>query len=125
MHEFSTTVQIVDKVLDEARKHKAKKVLQVNLIIGKLTFLGIEQIRFAYKILTKDTILEDSKLRIEEKEPAVKCSKCSYYGDIKQEEDPAFHIMFPTLRCPKCGEEVKIVGGRECEVKSIRIAGEK
>ncbi len=121
MHEFSVTSQIVKTVLDEAAKQKAKKVLEVRLAIGRLTLLGISQIRFAYKLLAKDTILEGSKLTIERKSGAVKCDKCGYEGPIKFRRDPAYHLAFPTLACPRCGYPVTIVEGRECMVKSVRL----
>ena len=67
MHELSITTQIVESVLDEAKEREAKKVTEVRLIVGKMTFLGTEQIRFLYKILTENSIMKDSKLVIEEK----------------------------------------------------------
>ena len=122
MHEFSVTSQIVESVLEEAKKHNAKRVDEVHLVIGTLTFLGLEQVRFAYEILVKDTIMDGSKLYIEEKDGVVKCSNCGYEGDFKYEDDPMYHIPTPTLNCPKCGEVVKIVGGRECVIKSVKLA---
>ena len=52
------TTQIVNSILEEAKKHNAKRIDEVHLVIGKLTFLGLEQVRFAYEILVKDTIME-------------------------------------------------------------------
>ena len=121
MHEFSMTTQIVNYVLEEAKKHNAKRVNEVHLIIGKLTFLGIEQVKFAYDLLVKNTIMEDSKLHIEEKNGVVKCNNCGYNGDLKYEDDPVYHIPSPTLNCPKCGDVVNIVGGKECTIKSIKL----
>lgn len=121
MHEFSMTTQIVNYVLEEAKKHNAKRVNEVHLIIGKLTFLGIEQVKFAYDLLVKNTIMEDSKLHIEEKNGIVKCNNCGYNGDLKYEDDPVYHIPSPTLNCPKCGDVVNIVGGKECTIKSIKL----
>jgi hydrogenase nickel incorporation protein HypA/HybF len=121
MHEFSVTQQIVKTVLDEAQKHNAKRVTSVHLIIGKLTFLGLEQIRFSYRLLAKGTIMERSKLLIEEKEPTVRCPTCGYEGPAKYLDDPAFHFGIPTLTCPKCGNQVTIVSGRECTIKDIGI----
>ena len=121
MHEFSVTSQIVNNILKEAEKHKAKKVVQVNLSIGKLTFLGIEQVHFAYNLLVKDTIAEKSKLIIKEKDGVVKCSKCGYEGDFKYEDNPMYHIPMLTLKCPKCGNIVKIVEGKECTIESIKL----
>ncbi len=122
MHEFSMTKQIVENVLKEAKKHDAKNVMQVHLVIGKLTFLGIEQVRFSYEILVKGTIMEGSKLCIEEKDGSVRCAKCGYKGSINYEDDPVYHVLSPTLRCPECEGVVQIAGGKECTIKSIKLA---
>lgn len=121
MHEFSMTTQIVNCILEEAEKHNAKRINEVHLVIGKLTFLGLEQVKFAYETLVKDTIMEDSKLYIEEKDGVVKCNNCGYTGDLKFEDDPVYHIPSPTLSCPKCGSVVNIVGGKECTIRSIKL----
>ena len=68
MHEFSMATQLVENVLEEAKRHDAKKVAEVHLVIGKMTFLGVDQVRFSYGILVKDTIMEDSKLIIKEQD---------------------------------------------------------
>lgn len=115
------TTQIVESVLEEAEKYEAKRVAEVHLVIGKLTFLNPEQVRFWYEVLTKDTIMEGSKLRIEERNGLVRCSECGYEGGFKYEDDPIYHVPTPTLRCPKCGGIVEIVGGRDCLIKSVKL----
>jgi hydrogenase nickel incorporation protein HypA/HybF len=121
VHEFSITNQLVQSVLTEAEKRGAKKVTEVHLIIGKLTFLGLEQVRFAYEALTKDTIMEGSKLTITEQEGEVKCSNCGYQGDFKYQDDPLYHVPVPTLKCPKCTNTVTITAGKECTIKNIKM----
>lgn len=121
MHELAMTTQIVENVLEEAKKNYAKKVTEVHLTIGKLTFLGTEQIRFSYDILTKDTIMKDSKLIITEQDGTIECPNCGFKGPVPFEDDPAYHVPIPTLRCPKCGESAKIVEGKECTITSIKI----
>jgi hydrogenase nickel incorporation protein HypA/HybF len=121
MHEFSMTTQIVQAVLYEVKKHNAKKVKEVHVIIGKLTYLGVDQIRFAYKILIEDTILKGSKLFIEEREGKIKCPNCKYKGNIPLKDDPAYHIPIPTLRCPECNKAANIIEGKECTIKSIKM----
>lgn len=115
------TQQIVRTVLEEAQKHNAKRVTSVHLVIGKLTFLGPEQIKFSYRLLAKGTIMERSRLVIEEKEPTVRCPSCGYEGSAKYLDDPAFHFGIPTLTCPKCENQVTIVSGRECTIKDVGI----
>jgi len=121
LHEFSVTSQIVQSVLREAEKRSAKKVTEVHLVIGELTFLGLEQVRFAYEALAKGSIMENSKLVIEEQEGVVKCNHCGYEGGFKYEDDPMYHVRVPTLKCPQCDSVVSIVAGKECTVKSIKM----
>jgi len=121
VHEFSVTSQIVQSVLAEAEKRGAKKVTEVHLTIGKLTFLGLEQVRFAYEALTKGTIMEGSQLIIEEQEGIVKCSNCGYQGDFKYQDDPLYHVPVPTLKCPKCNNTVTITAGKECTIRNIKM----
>jgi hydrogenase nickel incorporation protein HypA/HybF len=121
VHEFSFTSQIVQNVLAEAEKRKAKKVAEVYLIVGELTFLGLDQVRFAYEVLTKGTIMEGSKLIIKEQKGMVKCSQCGYEGDFKYDDDPLYHVLVPTLKCLQCGNVVKIIGGKECIIKSVKM----
>ena len=121
MHEFSLATQIVESVLKETEKQGAKKVTEVHLVIGKLSFLGIEQVRFSYNVLVEDTIMKGSHLYIEEKNGVIKCSSCGYEGALEYEDTPIYHVPIPTLRCPECGEAAKIVEGKECTIKSIRM----
>lgn len=121
MHEFAMATQIIESVLEEAKRHEAKKVAEVHLVIGKLTFLGVEQIRFSYDILVKNTIMKDSKLIIKEQDGTIECSSCGFKGTVPIEDDPIYHVSVPTLKCPKCGNATKIIEGKECTIESIRI----
>ncbi len=121
MHEFAMATQIIESVLEEAKRHEAKKVAEVHLVIGKLTFLGVEQIRFSYGILVKDTIMKDSRLIIKEQDGTIECSSCGFKGAVPIKDDPAYHVPVPTLKCPKCGNATKIIEGKECTIESIRI----
>jgi hydrogenase nickel incorporation protein HypA/HybF len=121
MHEFSRTSQIVEAVLGEAEKQHASKVIEVEVEIGDLTFLGIEQVRFAYEILTDKTIAKDSKLTIKQIPGRGRCESCGYDGPLSYLDDPQFHISIPTFNCPRCGKPLSISGGQECIIKRIRI----
>jgi len=121
MHEFSRTSQIVEAVLSEAEKQHAVRVVEVELEIGDLTFLGIEQVRFSYRILTEKTIAENSKLKINKIPGRGRCNSCGYDGPLSFLEDRQFHIAVPTFNCPQCGEPLSISAGRECIIRRIRI----
>ena len=113
--------QIVDVVIEEARKHNAVLVKEVHLEIGELTFLGKEQIKFAYEVLIKDSILERSTLILKEMKARVSCDSCGYEGGIEYDEDPSYHMSLPKLVCPKCSGPVKIIGGDGCKIRNIVV----
>jgi hydrogenase nickel incorporation protein HypA/HybF len=121
MHELSMANSIIETVLNEAKKRNAKSVLEVNLVVGKFAMLGTEQLRYCYRLLVKGTPLEKSKLRIEGEEGRVRCEACNFEGPIHLEQEPEYHIMYPTLQCPKCGGTVEMVAGRNCYIKSIKL----
>jgi hydrogenase nickel incorporation protein HypA/HybF len=127
MHEFSTVHSILEVAFRAAKEHGANKIIEIDLEIGKLTFLNVEQIRFIYPILTEGTIAEGSKLRIREIEPQIKCTKCKYKGKLVY-DGPETHLPYAPmyLRCPRCGEtQVELVRGRECNLKSMKIETKK
>lgn len=43
---------IVDAVLEELKKYDVTKVNAVTIVVGDLTQLGIEQMEFAYEVLS-------------------------------------------------------------------------
>ena len=120
MHEFSVMAQIVENVLREANQRNARKVESDDLQIGDFTMLGEEQLRFAYEILSKDTILAGSELKVGHIKGEIRCPKCGYKGDIPSAED-APHRMIPILECPKCHGAAVITKGRECMVRNISM----
>jgi hydrogenase nickel incorporation protein HypA/HybF len=121
VHEGTLTTQLVESVLKEAGERKAKKVIEVRLEIGEFTFLNPEQVRFWYEITTKDTIMEGSRLVISEREGTVQCSQCGYEGDFKYVDDPALHVSVPSLKCPRCDAPAKIVEGKDCIIKHVKM----
>jgi hydrogenase nickel incorporation protein HypA/HybF len=124
MHEVSIMSGVIDAVLSELGKHEVEKVEEVVLAVGRLTFLGHEQLQFAFDILTKGTRLEESKLKIEEEEVMVRCPGCHYEGGIDYIEDESFHFSVPILRCPSCGEKVEVTKGASCRVVSVKVVEE-
>ena len=106
----------------ELEKYNVISVKEVTLTIGELTNLGIEQIEFAYEIMSKSSVLNGSILVVETESIKVKCEECGYKGPVKNidlGEDS--HNQIPILSCPACGSAVTITAGKSCCVKSIDI----
>ena len=121
MHEFSTATLIVESVLRAVKAHDAHIVKEVKIILGKLSLLNPDQIRFSYYLLSEGTILESSKLIIEIRAAKIKCESCQYEGQIDSPEDDPYHLFLRILKCPKCGATPKIIEGKECMLESVKM----
>jgi len=121
MHEVSVMTGIIDGVLDELTRHNVVKVEEVTLVIGESTFLGRDQLEFAFEILTQGTPLEGAELKIEEEAVEVECPTCHFSGKAEMMQGPDFHVMVPRLTCPSCGKGVSMTKGRSCRVSSIKV----
>jgi len=122
MHEFSMAQQIFNIVMKVAKDNGVIKILEINLEVGKLTFLNPEQLEFALKVLSEDTIAQDAKINIEIIQPEIQCKNCGYTGGISY-SGPEYHTTYPIilLKCPKCGNsDIEVIKGRECNIKNIK-----
>lgn len=120
MHELSIMNQIVGSVITEAEKNGASEVTKIFLEIGELTFLGAEQLRFAFDVLKNVTLLKNAVLMIEIKKAAIRCD-CGYRGDLDYSKTPEFHQIFPVISCPVCGAVPSIIAGKECIIRNITM----
>ncbi|MCL2032818.1 MAG: hydrogenase maturation nickel metallochaperone HypA [Methanomassiliicoccaceae archaeon] len=122
MHEVSVMADLMSAIKKELERYNVVSVREVTLTIGKLTNLGAEQMEFAYEIMSKDSILEGSRLVIEEEIIQVRCGKCGYEGPVKNiDMGEDSHFQIPVLSCPECGGAVAVTAGRSCCVRSMEI----
>ncbi|MCX8173388.1 MAG: hydrogenase maturation nickel metallochaperone HypA [Thermoplasmata archaeon] len=124
MHEFSAMQAIVNTILEKLKEYRVERVERVVLEIGKLTFLGSEQLKFAFEILSAETPLKGAVLEIVDIEPEIECEKCGYRGGIPYEEHEGYHLVLPVFRCPECAASVNVVKGKECVVRSVEMVVE-
>lgn len=118
MHEISIAGGIIDIALDYAKKQNAESVKEVWLEVGELTSLNPDQLQFIFQNLTKNTVLEGARFRIDMIKPVIECNQCSYHGGIKFFQ--ALHYVLPVIHCPACDStDVEILQGRDCTVKEM------
>ena len=121
MHEFSISSEIVRTVLDTAEKNHGKRVLSIQLEIGELTVLNLEQVTFWIQELFKGSMAEGAKIKVKEIKARIKCETCGYEGrNTSNQKDLSQHFI--PLSCPKCGSiRIKIEKGRECTLRKIQV----
>ncbi len=112
MHELSITQNIFDLVLEQAKKNQAKKVIKINLVIGEMTGVVGDSIRFYLDFLCKGTIAEGAGLKVKTVPAKATCRRCNKTFDL-----PEFEWM-----CPDCKESsLEITGGTELFLESIEV----
>jgi hydrogenase nickel incorporation protein HypA/HybF len=121
MHEFSISSEIVNSVLSTAAKNKGKKVLSVQLEVGELTHLNIEQVTFWIHELFKGSIAEGAKVKVKTIKAQIYCKDCGYKGGIRSDQEDSFRHLIPQT-CPQCNSfQIKVGKGRECILRKIQV----
>jgi hydrogenase nickel incorporation protein HypA/HybF len=113
LHELSIVQGIIESVAESAEAARARKINAVYLRVGALAGVVKDALLFGYDLATQDTMLEGSKLIVEELPVVIFCGTCS-----KNVELPGVQ----SFRCPICntlGGDVR--QGRELEIRAIEI----
>ena len=121
MHEYSVMNQLMTALLDELGQEKKniERIKEVRIEVGELTFLGADQLKFAFEALGKDTIAEGAELNVIKIDSEVRCDDCGYEGGINYSNDPAFHYNVPIISCPECDSKPEIVKGKETKIVGV------
>ncbi len=121
MHEYSVMNQLISALLEglEDQEREMERIKEVRLEVGELTFLGEDQLNFAFETLSKDSILEGAELNIEKVDSEIYCEECGYKGGIEYSNYPSFHYNVPVISCPECEAKPEIVKGKETKIVGV------
>jgi hydrogenase nickel incorporation protein HypA/HybF len=120
MHEFSISNEIVRSVLDTAKKNSGQRVLSIQLEIGELALLNVEQVTFWIHELFKGTVAEGAKVKVKTIKARIRCESCGYKGSMNLDQKDPFRHFIP-YSCPKCSSfQIKVEKGRECTLRRIQ-----
>ena len=113
MHELSIAQALVEQVEAVRCSHPGREVVAVDLRIGTWRLVAPESLDFYYTLLTRDTPLDGSRLRVQTVEARGLCPKCG--------ED--FPVEAPLIVCPVCGNlGGDLVAGQELDLVSVELA---
>jgi hydrogenase nickel incorporation protein HypA/HybF len=112
MHEYSITESVLNLALEKANEANAEKITRINLIVGELSGVVDECVRFYFEHISKNTIADGAELFFETVPTKLRCRKC----------DKDFSPVGIDWLCPDCHEAgVEITSGRECYMESIEV----
>lgn len=112
MHEFAIAQSLIGIIEQEVLPYTEAKVTRVRVLIGKLSGVIPDALKFAFEAISVGGIAEGASLEIEEVPLRIRCHQC---GEV-------FPVADPFLTCSSCeGTDVEMVTGRELEIRSIEI----
>ena len=112
MHELSITQSILSIALEKANAAEAKRISQINLVIGELSGIVDDCVEFYFELLSKDTIAAQASLSFHHPPTRLRCRNCA----------TVFSPNNLDWACPGChAQTVEIVSGRECYIESIEV----
>ncbi len=110
---MSIVQALIEQVgVEVAESGHAGNVVALDLIIGRLSGVHVDSIRFAFEVLSPGTLVADAQLRIEQPRPELSCRDCNARHEIEE----------ITVECDSCGSRnVTIEGGTELLLQSIEM----
>lgn len=112
MHEVSVMQSALDTALTLAQQEGAKTIQRVTLRVGELSGVVPDALRFAFDVVTRDTMAEGAELKIEEVPAACYCAAC------RRE----FAFADAGCCCPDCGRISRdIRRGRELSLAWMEV----
>jgi len=112
MHELSITENILEITLRHAQNAGATSVTNIYLVIGQLSSIVDDSVKFYWDMIAKDTIAQNADLHFKRIQTRLACIDCS------QEYEP----ISDDLSCPNCqSSRVKILKGEEFYIEAIDI----
>jgi hydrogenase nickel incorporation protein HypA/HybF len=109
VHELSITQSVVDAVAERAA---GARVVGVRLVIGRLSGVMPDAVRFCFELVAAGTPLEGARLDIDEPEGTAHCRACGT------------DVVLPdaVLLCPCGSADVEVTSGRQLTIRSMEVA---
>ncbi len=114
MHELPITENILNIVCRHAESGSVSQVVSITLEIGELSDIEDEWMQHYFDYLSKGTVAEGAKLKINRIPIKLKCSACSTIFEIEKS-------MIGQSKCPKCmaSGDFSIISGRQYHIKEM------
>lgn len=113
MHELSIVQALLEQVESEvAQSGHAGRVVGLSLLVGRLSGVHVDSIRFGFELLSPATIADGATLQIEQPKAHSVCCDCGAEPEIDE----------LVVACPQCGSpRITIRGGQELVLQSIEL----
>jgi len=112
MHEVGITRNLVEIAEAHARQASSSRILSVSVDIGELSGVIAEAVEFCFEAVSRDTMLEGSRLIINRIPGKMGCGDCRHTF-------PADNLTF---ECPECGSLIlTTLQGNELRITEMEV----
>ncbi len=112
MHEMALAQSIIEIVEQEMNHYQLDKLKAIHLAVGRMTAVVPEQMKLCFEILTENTRLAGTELKMKIVPVTYRCGVCN------QE----FTSEGITFNCPSCnGENPELIFGRELKIEFLEV----
>lgn len=112
MHEMAIAQGILDIVLKTAEENDATKVSSIKLLIGELTQVEPESLKFGFAALSMGSIAQGATVEITNVPLVGKCNSCGEQNSIKNY----------CFLCSNCNStNITVISGRELAVDYLEV----
>jgi hydrogenase nickel incorporation protein HypA/HybF len=110
MHEYSLVRALLDRVEVSVREHRASSVASLRVRVGEVAGVEMELLASAFELAKAGTRCADARLELVGAAARWECTSCRV-------EAPRGGV----LRCPVCGEAVRLAAGDEIILERIEM----
>lgn len=112
MHEFSLATEVINLAEREAKKAIASSIQEITIEVGDLSGVEADAFETAIGLLSRDSVLDKSRIMIIRTPGKGKCNTCNYEFEMNQR----------MATCPKCRAfPSEVHGGDKFRVLSLEI----
>jgi hydrogenase nickel incorporation protein HypA/HybF len=113
MHEMSIVEALIEHVQEEIdRGGHQGRVTRLDLVIGRLSGVSVDSIRFAFQMLSPGTIVEQAEIYVDQPKAACVCADCGQRTEIEE----------LVAQCPACqSARIHFEGGNQLLLQTIDL----
>lgn len=112
MHELSLAMSLVELAESEMIRSGSAAVISVDVLIGKLSGVDPEALKFMLDLSKKNTLLDQAVINFELVEGNGKCRMCHH----------EFSVDTLSPVCPGChGISIEVTGGDQLRIVSMEV----
>jgi len=144
MHELTLAQSVIELVIEETRKKRARQVTEMVVDAGELMQLDLNVLRFSLRTLGNSSVLKRAKIRVHLVRATFECRRCKQRWTMKEalnqlsvvpdsllirepkSKEMPLHFMpylYATfLKCPACSSsDINVTSGKDIRIAKLSM----